>query len=199
MSNSTDALDAICSRYKFTQEVRLDLDDVVGFLKIRTKEIWPEAQTPTQRASALAQVAKVSSQLHELIAALEFHDRLALDDEFFKHDVKEAISLTEIIDSSKFDVGLLIAKLPDAADVVRNGIAGVNKPGRSSTVAQDAQYVGSIAQRLKPTGIALTASGKFLEVVEAVYEAAELKVSARVMTYFFQHVRPDLKAAGHCL
>lgn len=163
----------------------------VGLLRTIKEKISPldAGRTPTARAKALKDVEDKAAALRSSIEALEFHERMRLDDEFFG---EEAL-LDERYSANALDLaGSIVPRIEGAALSMRSRYEGnAGKAGRPNLSARQIESIECIAVVLAQVGIWPARTGKFLDLCEGVHQAAGVTWPARAFSAFLKDFRAE--------
>lgn len=201
MAVEKNRLHGLCEKYAIDSYIEKRLNHQVEYLVIFKKDILPNTKTETQREKALREIETYAGKLKDAIKALSFEDRMSLDDEFFDVNTPGFFKLFDTLEEAQaFDLaGSLLPRLERAAITIKERIDNVGKSGAPKITHRQADFIRCIAQVLKPANIEPSHSGKFLEICEAIFEAAGLTFPDRALRYFMKDIRPKLKAEGYYL
>lgn len=187
-----DSLREICVDDRITESVAIGLRRQAELLK-RWKEEVGLGAPESSRVKSLQKVTEFADKLKNAIEALDFHDRMALDNEFFNlNDLLSGRALAHELDLGSIVVPQITIAASRAIERIQNN----EKSGRDRRVAD---LIRCIASELKPAGIVPAHHGFFREICEAVFEAAGLPYPDKAHRYFMEHIRPECKAKGYCL
>lgn len=201
MTYENDSLRGLCEKYGISPAIEAQLNKQIEYLRLFKNEIQPNTITETQQAKALEEIQTYANKLKGAIEALQWEDRMALDNEFFGVNQPGFSEIFYLVnDSQAFDLaGQMLPRLERAAKTTRERIANVGKSGRPTITARQADFIRCIAQNLKQADIKPSHTGKFLEICTAILEEVGLALPDRAIRYFMKEMRPSLKASGYCL